>query len=247
MLLLPAGPVIAGLALLVRATSRGPSIYRQTRVGKDNRDFVILKLRTMRHDAEDGTGPKWSPGRSDDRITLLGKWLRALHLDELPQLINVARGEMDFIGPRPERREIIDRKKLADRVENYMARHRVLPGITGLAQVSLPPDATIDCVRKKVCLDLEYLEKASLSLDLRIVLCTLLRVFGFRDGRAVELLGAGRQWDAALEQPLEASQVAAPEPARALVEFGGESAAADPQDASRPRRRRRTAAPRRPR
>jgi hypothetical protein len=112
--------------------------------------------------------------------------LRLLHLDELPQLINVARGEMDLIGPRPERPVFVAR--LARSIPNYCRRLEVLPGVTGLAQVNLPPDESLECVRRKLVLDCEYVRTAGLGLDLRILACTLLRMLGIRHGRAVRWL-----------------------------------------------------------
>lgn len=183
-------PVIAVLSILIRATSKGPAFFKQRRIGLNGEEFDIIKLRTMRIDAE-SAGPQWSvPG--DQRVTKVGRVLRLLHLDELPQLINVMRGEMDLIGPRPERPEIIESAKLAEAVDGYHARHLILPGVTGLAQINLPPDQTIDCVHRKVELDIEYIRTASLALDLRILACTLLRMFGIRHGVAVRFFGLGR-------------------------------------------------------
>jgi lipopolysaccharide/colanic/teichoic acid biosynthesis glycosyltransferase len=191
LMLIVAAPVILLLSLLIRATSRGPALFRQCRVGLDGKTFNILKLRTMRMDAEAGGGPQWCvPG--DNRVTPVGNVLRLLHLDELPQLINVVRGEMDLIGPRPERPEIIESARLAEAVANYHRRHLILPGVTGLAQINLPADQTIDCVHRKVELDLEYMQTACLALDIRILACTLLRMFGIRHGIAVRMFGLGR-------------------------------------------------------
>jgi lipopolysaccharide/colanic/teichoic acid biosynthesis glycosyltransferase len=102
LLLLPAMPLIALLILLVRLTSRGPGIYRQVRVGRNGKTFTMYKIRTMRHDAEARTGPTWATN-NDPRLTGLGRFIRSVHLDELPQLINVLKGDMDLVGPRPER------------------------------------------------------------------------------------------------------------------------------------------------
>ncbi|MGL4514615.1 MAG: sugar transferase [Lacipirellulaceae bacterium] len=168
-------PVMLGLLLLVRGTSRGPAIYRQRRLGRNGRVFEILKLRSMTVDAENGTGAVWAEP-NDPRVTPIGKWLRLLHLDELPQLWNIARGEMAFVGPRPERPEIA--AELAVQIPGYGQRMAVLPGVTGLAQVNLAPDTTTDCVRRKLELDLEYVYTASLSLDVRLVACTLLKMTG---------------------------------------------------------------------
>jgi lipopolysaccharide/colanic/teichoic acid biosynthesis glycosyltransferase len=190
-LLIVLSPLILILCALVKLTSSGPAIFRQVRVGKGGRRFNLLKLRTMYDKAEEATGPVWClPG--DSRITPLGRMLRFFHLDELPQLVNVVRGEMDLVGPRPERPEIIASERLLDRVANYNDRHLVLPGVTGLAQINLPPDQTVDCVHRKVALDIEYIRTASLALDIRILTCTALRMLGVRYGIAVRYLRLDR-------------------------------------------------------
>ena len=185
-LLVPGLVVIGFLVLLVRLTSAGPGIFRQRRVGKDNRLFTLLKIRTMRIDAEERTGPAWSQPH-DDRTTRVGRVLRKLHLDEFPQLINVVRGEMSLIGPRPERPEFV--QVLPEIVPDYCDRLAVRPGITGLAQLNLPPDADFNDVRRKVFLDRQYIEQAGLLLDVRIFLCTLARIFKLP---ALRLLGIQR-------------------------------------------------------
>jgi hypothetical protein len=150
---------------------------------------MMFKIRTMYRDAESVSGPVWCKPR-DSRITPLGKLLRVLHLDELPQLINVARGEMDLIGPRPERPIFV--AKLQQAIPNYTARLQVLPGVTGLAQINLPPDETMECVRKKLVLDCAYIREASFFLDLRILACTFLRMFAVRHGHAAKWMGVQR-------------------------------------------------------
>ena len=167
MLLGPALPLIGLLVLIVRLNSRGPGIFRQVRVGKRGRTFTMYKLRSMRIDAEAKTGPAWSPTGGDPRVTRLGYWLRRLHLDELPQLFNVVRGEMSLVGPRPERPEFVE--VLAEQIPGYLNRLMVQPGITGLAQINLPPDTDLDSVRRKLILDCEYIRSASSWLDFRIV------------------------------------------------------------------------------
>lgn len=174
-LLLLALPVIGVLALLVRLTSSGPAIYRQRRLGLRGSEFVLYKIRTMRHNAEAHTGPVWCAA-NDRRVTPIGRFLRWSHLDELPQLYNVARGEMCLVGPRPERPEIANR--LEARVPLYGRRLAVLPGITGLAQVRLPADSDVQSVRRKLALDLAYIRHGSLGLDLRILAATALKVVG---------------------------------------------------------------------
>jgi lipopolysaccharide/colanic/teichoic acid biosynthesis glycosyltransferase len=189
-LLACASPIILLLVLIVRATSRGPGLYRQTRTGKDGQEFQMYKVRTMYQDAESVSGPTWcKPG--DSRITPIGRILRLLHLDELPQLINIVRGEMDLVGPRPERPSFVE--MLAREIPAYRDRLQVLPGVTGLAQVNLPPDETLDCVRRKLVLDCDYIQSANLGLDLRILVCTSLRMLGIRHGRAVRMFYLERQ------------------------------------------------------
>jgi lipopolysaccharide/colanic/teichoic acid biosynthesis glycosyltransferase len=176
-LLIPAAPVVAAAMLLVRATSRGPAVYTQTRLGRFGRPFTIYKLRTMCADAESLTGARWSlPG--DPRITPLGKVLRALHIDELPQLWNILRGDMSLVGPRPERPEIA--VTLRKHIPGYDRRLAVKPGLTGLAQIHLPPDETITSVKRKQKYDLAYVRNVGVLTDLRILGCTALKVFGLR-------------------------------------------------------------------
>ncbi|QEL15547.1 sugar transferase [Limnoglobus roseus] len=174
-LLIATAPVIALTALLVRLTSRGPAFYVQTRVGRGGRLFRIYKLRTMGHNCEAHSGACWSkPG--DTRITRLGRFLRATHLDELPQLWNVLRGDMSLVGPRPERPELIP--YLAANVEGYVHRLAVRPGVTGLAQLWLPADTGLDSVRQKLAQDLHYVRTAGPWNDGVLILCTALKVFG---------------------------------------------------------------------
>jgi lipopolysaccharide/colanic/teichoic acid biosynthesis glycosyltransferase len=159
-------PIILLVALLVKLTSSGPAFYAQTRSGKWGRPFSIYKLRTMHHNCEAKSGPQWSkPG--DARITPLGRFLRRTHLDELPQLWNVVRGDMGLIGPRPERPEFIP--TLAQTLPHYTDRLLVRPGMTGMAQVQLPPDTDMASVRRKLAYDLYYVRYVSFWLDLRIL------------------------------------------------------------------------------
>jgi lipopolysaccharide/colanic/teichoic acid biosynthesis glycosyltransferase len=190
LLLIPALPLVALLVAAIRATSRGPGIFSQVRVGKSGKIFTMYKLRSMRLDAEAGTGPAWSVTGADPRVTRLGYWLRRLHLDELPQLFNVVRGEMSLIGPRPERPEFV--KLLADEIPGYLNRLMVAPGITGLAQINLPPDSDVDSVRRKLVLDCEYIRTANLWLDVRITFCTLLRMAWIKGPQVTRLLGLER-------------------------------------------------------
>lgn len=174
-LLVVAAPVIFLSALLVKLTSRGPAFYTQTRLGLNGRPFTIFKLRTMIHKAESLTGPRWSlPG--DPRITRIGNLLRMTHLDELPQLFNVLFGHMSLIGPRPERPEFLP--ELEEALPGYRQRLAVRPGVTGLAQVQLPPDSDVDSVRRKLAYDLFYVQRISPWLDLRLLLCTFFYALG---------------------------------------------------------------------
>jgi lipopolysaccharide/colanic/teichoic acid biosynthesis glycosyltransferase len=171
-LLVVAVPVGALFGLLMRLTSKGPALYWQTRVGRGGRPFRMVKLRSMRHDCELESGAVWSqPG--DPRVTRLGRFLRWSHVDELPQLWNVLRGEMSLVGPRPERPEFVP--KLAEAIPEYSGRLAVRPGITGLAQIYLPPDSTMGSVRRKLTYDLYYIRHRNLWLDVRLILCTALR------------------------------------------------------------------------
>ena len=170
-------PVIAVAAVLIRLTSKGPAFYSQTRLGRGGKPFRVFKIRSMIHDCERYTGPKWSNGR-DPRVLPVGRVLRRLHIDELPQLWNVLRGEMSLIGPRPERPEFVH--KLEQSIPRYRERLRVRPGITGLAQVQLPPDFDVEDVRRKLAYDLYYIDHMGPALDLRITLSTILKMLGFR-------------------------------------------------------------------
>ncbi len=172
-ILVPASPLILALAALIRLTSPGPSFYRQVRRGLHGRPFLIVKLRTMTHLCEAKTGACWStPG--DPRVTRLGRFLRDSHLDELPQLWNVIRGEMGLIGPRPERPELTPR--LEREIPRYRERESVRPGMTGLSQVTLPADVEIGDVRAKVECDLRYIDGRSARLDITILALTALKV-----------------------------------------------------------------------
>jgi lipopolysaccharide/colanic/teichoic acid biosynthesis glycosyltransferase len=174
-LLVLCGPLLGLLVVLVRLSSSGPAIYRQVRVGHAGTRFMIYKIRTMRHDCERGTGPLWStPG--DPRVTALGRVLRRTHLDELPQLLNVVRGEMSLVGPRPERPEFA--AELERVLPRYRDRLTVRPGVTGLAQVQLPPDIDVASVRSKLGYDLCYVERLGPWFDLKILAATALKLVG---------------------------------------------------------------------
>jgi len=194
--LLILAPVCVLVALVVKLTSPGPVFYTQTRVGLDRRwrrapddaapdttedddrrledlggqPFTILKFRSMRVDAEAGGQAVWAT-KHDPRITPVGRVLRKTRLDEVPQLINVLRGEMNIVGPRPERPSIVVR--LREHVGEYPVRHRVKPGITGWAQINHSYDASIEDVRTKVRYDLEYLRRQGVLFDLKIMVLTV--------------------------------------------------------------------------
>ncbi|MBL8981080.1 MAG: sugar transferase [Gemmatimonadetes bacterium] len=181
-------PILIIVALLIKATSRGPILYTQTRVGLDRRwrrtlalresrqedlggqVFTIYKLRTMRVDAEKVSGAVWAT-ENDPRVTTLGKYLRKYRIDEVPQLWNVLLGDMNIVGPRPERPSIVAR--LRHDIPEYRYRHRVKPGLTGLAQINQKYDACLDDVRAKVSWDLRYIREQSLWLDIRVMLQTV--------------------------------------------------------------------------
>jgi sugar transferase (PEP-CTERM/EpsH1 system associated) len=184
-----AAPAVLLLAALVKLTSRGPAFYAQTRLGRGGRPYRLYKLRTMAHDAEKLSGPQWStPG--GPRVTWLGRALRKSHLDELPQLWNVLKGEMALVGPRPERPEFVAVLKQA--VPHYEERLLVRPGVTGLAQIQLPPDTDLESVRRKTAYDLYYLRTASLWLDLRIIFLTAFYAAGTKVFWPFRLLGMPR-------------------------------------------------------
>ncbi len=177
LMLVPALPLIAACVALVRLTSRGPAIYTQARVGRGGAVFTLYKIRTMYFDCERLTGPTWcKPG--DARITPVGRVLRKLHLDELPQLFNVLKGEMSLVGPRPERPEIVAR--LREQVVGYDRRHAVRPGITGFAQIHLPPDSCLRSVRNKLVYDLFYVRHRFVRMELFILLATGLKMLGLK-------------------------------------------------------------------
>jgi len=163
-------PVLLFAAVFVKLSSKGPVFYIQERIGLNKNPFVMIKFRTMIHNAEAHTGPVWAK-KNDKRITPVGKILRRMRIDELPQLINVLKGEMSIIGPRPERPYFV--RKLSKVILNYNERFRVRPGITGLAQVESVYDRTAEDVEEKLKYDLYYLENASFKLDIEILTRTL--------------------------------------------------------------------------
>jgi lipopolysaccharide/colanic/teichoic acid biosynthesis glycosyltransferase len=176
LLLALTAPLIALAALLIRLTSRGPVFYAQVRLGRFGRLYTLYKLRTMHHNCEKLSGPQWSSGRGDPRVTRVGRFLRRSHVDELPQLWNVLRGDMSLIGPRPERPEFLP--GLESAMAHYRDRLLVRPGLTGLAQVQLPADTDLTSVRRKLAYDLYYVRRISPWLDLRVLFCTTLYLVG---------------------------------------------------------------------
>jgi lipopolysaccharide/colanic/teichoic acid biosynthesis glycosyltransferase len=188
-------PVMLAAAIVVKLTSRGPIIYTQTRVGVDRRGsrtpdptirrehdlggkpFSIYKFRTMR--ASSGAAQVWA-SKDDNRVTAVGRVMRKYRLDELPQLFNVLRGDMNVVGPRPEQPKLFE--DLRQKIERYPARQQVLPGITGWAQINLSYDSCVDDVRKKLDCDLEYIRRRSLTEDIRIMARTLPVMLGQRGG-----------------------------------------------------------------
>jgi lipopolysaccharide/colanic/teichoic acid biosynthesis glycosyltransferase len=190
-------PLLLLIAIAIKLSSRGPVLYTQERVGLDRRipgdspgnrrrvrdiggsPFTIYKFRTMRVDAEALSGAIWAT-QDDPRVTPVGRFLRQYRLDEIPQLLNVMRGEMNIVGPRPERPTIF--AELREHIREYPLRQRAKPGITGLAQIYHHYDRSLDDVRTKVRFDLEYIRRRSLWEDCRIMLLTIPVVFLRRGG-----------------------------------------------------------------
>jgi lipopolysaccharide/colanic/teichoic acid biosynthesis glycosyltransferase len=167
--------VFAPLALAIAAAIKlcaptQPVVYSQQRTGQFGRPFRIYKFRTMRPAAEKDTGPVWS-GASDPRVTAVGRILRRFRLDEILQIVNILRGEMSIVGPRPERPEIIAR--LTEALPHYAERENVMPGLTGWAQIRYPYGSSVEDAARKLEFDLYYIKHLSLSLDLQIILSTL--------------------------------------------------------------------------
>ncbi|MHB8835201.1 MAG: sugar transferase [Candidatus Methylomirabilia bacterium] len=167
-------PLLWILALLVKLDSKGPAFYRQERTGQNEKPFHLVKFRTMRNDAEGGTGPVWASVR-DYRVTRVGRWLRLTRLDEIPQFINVLKGEMSFIGPRPERPFFVE--KLKKEIPYYALRFSVKPGLTGWAQVQYRYGASVEDAIEKLKFDLYYIKNMSWKLDIWIAIKTLKVVF----------------------------------------------------------------------
>jgi len=171
-------PLLLLAAIAIKLESRGPVFYRQERVGRGNRTFMLVKFRSMRADAEVGGRPVWA-SKADPRVTRVGRWLRLTRIDEIPQVVNVLRGEMHFVGPRPERPGFVE--QLGRQIPHYHDRAVVKPGITGWAQVNYPYGASVEDARMKLAYDLYYVRRRSLFLDLLILISTV-RVILFQEG-----------------------------------------------------------------
>jgi exopolysaccharide biosynthesis polyprenyl glycosylphosphotransferase len=162
-------PMLLLVAALIKLESRGPVFYRQTRVGLDGAPFSILKFRSMRKDAEKD-GPNWAR-IGDDRVTRVGRYIRKLRIDEIPQAFNILAGRMSFVGPRPERPEFVS--ELEELIHNYDLRHLEKPGLSGWAQVKFDYGASVPDAYRKLTYDLYYIENRSFWFDCRIALMTL--------------------------------------------------------------------------
>jgi sugar transferase (PEP-CTERM system associated) len=173
-------PIMLAVALAVKLDSRGPALYRQVRVGWKGREFEILKFRSMRTDAEEKNGAQWA-AVNDPRVTRAGKYLRKFRLDELPQFLNVIRGDMSFVGPRPERPGFVS--NLREEIPYYDERHSVRPGLTGWAQVEYHYGASVDDAYRKLEYDLFYLKNMSVLFDWAIMFQTIRIVLAGRQGR----------------------------------------------------------------
>lgn len=169
-LLLLTLPLMLIVALAIKLDSRGPLFYRQERMGRNQRSFQILKFRSMTVDAEKPGAAVWAKV-GDSRVTRVGRFIRLTRIDEIPQAINILRGEMAFVGPRPERPAFVE--QLIAAIPHYADRSAVRPGLTGWAQVKFPYGASIEDAREKLSYDLWYVRERSLWLDLRIILATV--------------------------------------------------------------------------
>ena len=171
-------PIAIVTAILIKLDSRGPILYKQERVGKNGAAFTVMKFRSMRIDAEKA-GPVWA-SKDDDRTTRVGKVIRKLRIDEIPQFWNIIRGEMDFVGPRPERPHFVS--QLAEEIPYYEQRHLIAPGLTGWAQIKYPYGASVEDARQKLQYDLYYIKNQSLMLD-AIILFETIKIILFGRGR----------------------------------------------------------------
>jgi lipopolysaccharide/colanic/teichoic acid biosynthesis glycosyltransferase len=172
-------PIAIITAILIKLESRGPIFYRQERVGKNGRTFSLMKFRSMRIDAEKD-GPVWAK-TEDERTTRVGRIIRKIRVDEIPQFWNILRGDMNFVGPRPERPHFI--AQLAEEIPFYEQRHLVAPGLTGWAQIKYPYGASIEDAKQKLEYDLYYLKNQSITLDATIMFETIKTILLGRGGR----------------------------------------------------------------
>ncbi|MEP6635580.1 MAG: TIGR03013 family XrtA/PEP-CTERM system glycosyltransferase [Acidobacteriota bacterium] len=170
-------PIVLVTVILIKLDSHGPVLYRQERLGKNGHSFTLLKFRSMRVDAEQ-SGPVWA-SKDDDRTTRVGKIIRKTRIDEIPQFWNILRGEMNFVGPRPERPHFV--AQLAQEIPYYEQRHLIPPGLTGWAQIKYPYGASIEDARQKLQYDLYYVKNQSLMLD-AIVLFETIKIILFGGG-----------------------------------------------------------------
>ena len=171
-------PIAIVTAILIKLDSRGPVLYKQERVGKNGGIFTVMKFRSMRTDAEKA-GPVWA-SQNDDRTTRVGRFIRKTRIDEIPQFWNILRGDMDFVGPRPERQHFVS--QLAEEIPYYEQRHLIAPGLTGWAQIKYPYGASIEDARQKLQYDLYYIKNQSLMLD-AIILFETVKIILFGRGR----------------------------------------------------------------
>ncbi|MBA3805581.1 MAG: TIGR03013 family PEP-CTERM/XrtA system glycosyltransferase [Acidobacteria bacterium] len=172
-------PLAILTALLIKLDSRGPVLYRQERVGMNGQSFTLMKFRSMRTDAEKD-GPIWA-SQTDDRTTRVGRIIRVIRIDEIPQFWNILKGEMSFVGPRPERPHFV--LQLAEEIPYYEQRHLIAPGLTGWAQIKYPYGASIEDARQKLQYDLYYIKNQSLALDAAILFETIKTILFGRGGR----------------------------------------------------------------
>jgi len=172
-------PIVIVTAILIKIESRGPVLYKQERVGKNGRVFTLMKFRSMRTDAEKD-GPVWAK-MADARMTRIGRIIRKIRVDEIPQFWNILRGEMSFVGPRPERPHFI--AQLAQEIEYYEQRHLIAPGLTGWAQIKYPYGASVEDARQKLQYDLYYIKNQSIALDATIMFETIKTILLGRGGR----------------------------------------------------------------
>jgi sugar transferase (PEP-CTERM system associated) len=173
-------PIALLTAVLIKLDSRGPVFYKQERVGRNGRIFSVIKFRSMKTDAESDGKPMWAAS-NDDRVTRVGRVIRKLRIDEIPQFWNILKGEMNFVGPRPERPHFVE--QLATEIPYYVHRHLVAPGLTGWAQIKYPYGASVDDAIQKLQYDLYYIKNQSLTLDLVIVFETIKTVLFGKGGR----------------------------------------------------------------